>query len=74
VSLARIALVVVSLATALTVAGAEDGATPGPSPQQPAVEPNGATPDSTPAPVPAGGFTPSERIGADSAVSFPVDI
>ena len=25
-------------------------------------------------PAPATGFTPSEKIGADSAVSFPVDI
>jgi len=34
-----------------------------------------APPDDKPRPpAPAGTFTPSEKIGADSAVSFPVDI
>lgn len=69
-SLARIALVVVSLATAPAGVGAEHGKDPGPSPREPAGDP----PDSVSPPPPPDDFTPSERIGADSAVSFPVDI
>jgi hypothetical protein len=71
---ARVALVVASLATALSVAGAENDSDAGASPREPQAAPAGAETDRASPPAPAGGFTPSERIGADSAVSFPVDI
>jgi hypothetical protein len=49
-------------------AGAENSAQGAKGARPPAAQ------DKRPAPKPAKTFKPSERIGADSAVSFPVDI
>ena len=43
--------------------------------EQPVTQPAQPADSSKPkAPAPAKSFTPSEKVGADSAVSFPVDI
>ncbi len=58
-------------APALRLPSEEDAPrdTAAPPPQSPPPEDERQRP-----PAPATGFTPSEKIGADSAVSFPVDI
>jgi hypothetical protein len=42
--------------------------------QAPQIETDGGEDTSQASPAPAAGFTPTEKIEADSAVSFPVDI
>jgi hypothetical protein len=60
------------LAGTLCAAAAENNNTDA---EQPVAQPQKPAADSKPQrPAPATTFTPSEKVGADSAVSFPVDI
>ena len=60
------------LAGTLYAAAAEDTDTD--SEQQPSQQAKPADSGKPSTPAPAKSFTPSEKVGADSAVSFPVDI
>ncbi len=66
------ALLLGLVATAAAVATGDPAA-----PQAPPAPPEGSAPAATPAPAPQGDiddFVPSEKVSADDAVSFPVDI
>jgi len=68
-----------TLVLLMLLAAAPLAAAPPPPPQTPPVSApateRGTAADGRPqTPAPAATFTPSEKIGADSAVAFPVDI
>ena len=64
-------LLIAALAASAPPASAPQAQTP---PASAPASPRAGVGDEQKSPAPAATFTPSERIGADSAVSFPVDI
>jgi predicted component of type VI protein secretion system len=65
-------IVSVLLAVTLVAAAAEDNDPDAEQPVEQQQKPAAVSAPQRPAPSPT--FTPSEKVGADSAVSFPVDI
>ena len=61
-----------TLCAAAAAAAAGDNDTDAEQPDMQQQQPADSSTSQRPAPAPA--FTPSEKVGADSAVSFPVDI
>ncbi|UCC55404.1 MAG: hypothetical protein JSU75_08505 [Gammaproteobacteria bacterium] len=74
--LCRLAAAVLLVLVAAPAGSAEPDTDRRPAVPQEAEPPKPAEPERTrqKSPGPASSFTPSEQIGADSAVSFPVDI
>lgn len=71
----RTLLLTLLLATGIVAAADAPRPPPGAEPTGPAPPPTAPPPRAErPSPSPAPTFTPSEKISADSAVAFPVDI